>query len=173
MKRIKTKDMVFTALFSAIITVFAQLAIPLPSGIPLTLQTFIIALSGYCLGSFKGAAAVLVYIAVGTAGAPVFSGFRGGVGALFDLTGGFIFGFLPMAFMCGIKTEKRVLSIVFGFIGVIFCHILGTLWFSVYSGDILSAFYTVSAPYILKDFISICIAAFISSKIRRLMQKFN
>ena len=173
MKALKIRDMVFIALFAAIIAVISQLIIPLPSGIPLTLQTFIIALCGYCLGSYKGLAAVLVYIAVGIAGVPVFTGFRGGIGALFDITGGFIAGFLPLVFMCGVKAEKKLLKLISGFIGVIFCHLCGVLWFSVLSGDIRSAFLVGSAPYILKDFISTGIAAFFSSRINKIMQKFN
>ncbi len=173
MKALKTTDMVFIAIFAAIIAVISQLIIPLPSGIPFTLQTFIIALCGYCLGSYRGIAAVLVYIAVGIAGVPVFTGFRGGIGALFDLTGGFIVGFLPMVLMCGVKSEKRVLKLISGFIGVIFCHFCGVLWFSVLSGDILSAFLIGSVPYIIKDFICTGIAAFFSSRINKIMQKFN
>ena len=64
--------------------------IPNPISVPLTLQTFIIALSGFVLGSSKGVASVLVYIAVGTIGAPVFTGFQGGFSVLFGMTGGFI-----------------------------------------------------------------------------------
>ncbi len=173
MSREKTRSMVFIALFSALIAVFSQLVIPTPTGIPVTLQTFIVALSGYYLGSVKGMASVLVYIAAGAVGIPVFSGFRGGIAVLLGPTGGFILGFIFMVLLCGIKTKKAFLKPVFGIIGVIACHIMGVLWFTLYSGDVLNAFLTVSLPYLLKDFISVCIAVVISAKIMKMTEKLN
>lgn len=70
-------------MFSAFIAASAQLAVPLPSGVPATLQTLSIALCGYCLGIKRSISAVLVYILLGLAGAPVFSGFSGGVASPF------------------------------------------------------------------------------------------
>ena len=57
-KRIKTLDMVLIALFAAITAVLSQIAIPMPTGVPVTLQTFAVALCGYFLGAGKGAAAI-------------------------------------------------------------------------------------------------------------------
>lgn len=165
--RKKTVDIVFIAVFAALISIFSQFIIPLPSGVPFTLQTFFVALAGYVLGSLKGFSSVLVYIALGALGIPVFTGFQGGLGALFGLTGGFIFGFLPLVFMCGIETKKLFLKIVFGLIGVIFCHILGIIRFADFSGNIKSAFFAASVPYILKDILSLALAAAISGKIKR------
>lgn len=165
--RRKTADIAFIAVFAAIIAIFSQFIIPLPSGIPLTLQTFSVAAAGYVLGSTKGSAAVFVYIALGAVGVPVFTGFQGGLGSLLGITGGFIFGFLPLVFMCGIETKRLFLKLTFGLIGVVFCHTLGILRFAEFSGDIKSAFFAASVPYILKDIVSIVLAAVISGKIKR------
>lgn len=173
MKRIKTDDMVITAVFAALIAVFSLIAIPTPLGVPLTLQTFIIALTGFTLGSFRSAAAVLVYITLGAVGLPVFSGFQGGFGALLGMTGGFIFGFIPFAFLCGIKNEKKVFRFIISLAGLTICHILGVLWFSVYSSSLSSAFLTASAPYLPKDILGIVAAMAVSAKLTAIIQKFN
>ncbi len=164
MKKLNTRELVFISVFAAIISVFSQIVIPFPSGVPITFQTFIIALTGYCLGSIKGSVTVLVYIALGIIGVPVFSGFRGGLGAVFDVTGGFIVGFVPMAFLCGIQTESKQSKFLLGAIGVVICHIFGVLWFAFYSKNLINSFISVSLPYLLKDFISIFAAFFVAEK---------
>lgn len=171
--RVRTADLVTTAMFSALIAVFSQLAVPSPTGMPMTLQTFIIALSGFVLGSARGAVSALVYIAVGAVGVPVFTGFQGGFGALFGPTGGFIIGFIPMALLCGIKTEKNPIRLAYAFIGAAVCHVCGVLWLSLSTGDMLNAFLAASAPYIAKDIISVAIALPVSKRIRSIVQKFN
>lgn len=165
--RARVHDLVFIAVSTALISIFSQVIIPLPSGIPLTLQTFMIALSGFVMGSLKGSAAVLVYIAVGAVGVPVFTGFQGGLGALLGVTGGFIIGFIPLAFMCGINVDNRFLKMFFALIGIVLCHSFGVLRFADYSGDLRSAFFAASLPYLLKDVISVALAAGISVKIKR------
>lgn len=50
-KKISTKDMVQIAMFTAVVAVLSQIAIPMPSGVPVTLQTLAVALCGYVLGS--------------------------------------------------------------------------------------------------------------------------
>ena len=59
--KIKTADLVMIALFAAITAVLTQIAIPMPNNVPVTLQTFAVALCGFFLGHKKGTAAILVY----------------------------------------------------------------------------------------------------------------
>lgn len=172
MKRVKTSDMVITAVFSALIAVFTMLSVPTPFGIPLTFQTFIIAVTGFVLGSVKGSVSVSVYIAVGALGLPVFSGFQGGLGALFGMTGGFIFGFIPFVWLCGIGISKKS-KLLYSLIGLLICHLCGILWFSVYSESIIAAVLTSSLPYIIKDIVSVAVAVPVSEKIKVITQKIN
>ena len=97
----RTLRLITAALFTAITAVLSQTAIPTPFDVPLTLQTFAVALCGYVLGVKWGLASIAAYILLGTVGVPVFSGFRGGVQVLFGATGGFIFGFLFLTGLCG------------------------------------------------------------------------
>ena len=74
----RTLRLITAALFTAITAVLSQTAIPTPFDVPLTLQTFAVALCGYVLGVKWGLASTAAYILLGTVGVPVFSGaFRG------------------------------------------------------------------------------------------------
>ena len=62
-RKLTTKTIVITGMFAAVIgAVLAQIAIPMPSGVPITLQTFAIALTGAVLGARLGTAATGIYI---------------------------------------------------------------------------------------------------------------
>jgi biotin transport system substrate-specific component len=100
MKKEKIKSITYVALFVAIIAVVSQIAIPMPSLVPITLQTLVIAMCGYLLGLKRGLVAIIVYIALGAVGAPVFSSFQGGFSVLIGYTGGFIWGFIPLVILC-------------------------------------------------------------------------
>jgi len=97
-----TVSLIFCALFTAIISVCAQILIPTPF-FPITLQTFGIALCGYTLGVKNSSLSVLAYIILGVLGAPIFSGFCGGFHHLTDPGGGFVVGFLPLTIFCGLS----------------------------------------------------------------------
>ena len=103
----RTRNLTFTALFAAVIAVCAQITVPMPSGVSFTLQTFAVALAGYLLGAKYGTLTVLVYLLLGAVGAPVFSAFHGGFHILLGKTGGYLWGFLPMAFLCGLAARGR------------------------------------------------------------------
>lgn len=74
----KLQRTVMAGVFAALLVVLSQVSIPLPTGIPVTLQTFAVALCGCVLGPAVGSAAVGVYLALGAVGVPVFAGFSGG-----------------------------------------------------------------------------------------------
>ena len=69
--REKITNIVMVGVFAAVLAVLSQISFPLPSGIPVTLQTFAVALCGYALGCKRGTLAVLVYIVLGAVGLPV------------------------------------------------------------------------------------------------------
>ncbi|MGI6071133.1 MAG: biotin transporter BioY, partial [Blautia sp.] len=104
-KRNHTRQLAFAGLFAAILAVLSVIQIPMPSGVPVTLQTFAVALCGCVLGRKWGFTATLLYVLIGTVGLPVFSGMKGGIGVLAGPTGGFLFGFLALAPLCGLGME--------------------------------------------------------------------
>lgn len=167
-----TRGIVFTGVFAAIIAVFAQISIPTPWGIPITLQTFAVALTGYCLGKTRGTLATCVYILIGLAGIPVYAGFGAGPAKLFGVTGGYIYGFLFLAFACGLEDMMKVkwLSILAGILGLVLCHFCGSMQFAFVSERTLGeAFLFASAPYLVKDVISVMVAYGLAIPIRKVI----
>ena len=167
-----TLEISYIALFSALIAVCTWIAIPLPSGISVTLQTFAVVLCAALLGAKRGVAAVIVYIGVGAAGAPVFTGFRGGIGILGGVTGGYIVGFIFTALIVGIVCEKSgmktVPAVISMIAGIVVCYIFGTAWFCIYfKGErtVGSALLTCVVPYLPFDAVKIALAAFLSKKL--------
>ena len=79
--RLRSKTIVLTGMMAAILAVLSQISIPLPSGVPITMQTFAVALAGFTLGIWQGSASVLIYLLLGLIGVPVFAGFSGGPGS--------------------------------------------------------------------------------------------
>ena len=85
--------MTLSSLFAALLAVCAWICIPV-GDIAVTLQTFGVALALLLLGGKWGTVSIGIYLLLGMVGLPVFSGFRGGIGALAGVTGGFLWGFL-------------------------------------------------------------------------------
>ncbi|MGV8844901.1 biotin transporter BioY [Tessaracoccus sp.] len=93
-------DLARIAVFAALIAAMALTpAIPL-GPVPITLQTLGVALTGLCLGPWRGFAAVALYVAVGAAGLPVFSAGSAGVAVLIGPTGGYVMSF-PLSALVG------------------------------------------------------------------------
>lgn len=171
-KKIKPYDIVIIALMSSLIAVCSFVAIPV-GAVPVTLQTFAVFVSVGILGKKRGTISVLVYILLGLAGLPVFSGFQSGLSVLMGPTGGYIAGFLPAVFISGLIAEKTGRKIPFMiasfFAGMLICYICGLLWYvCVFSGgkaDFYSAFTLCVLPYILPDAVKIVLAAVVSKSV--------
>lgn len=166
--------MVVAGVFAALLAVLSQISIPLPTGIPVTLQTFAVALCGFALGPGLGAAAVGVYLALGAVGIPVFAGFSGGIGSFVGMTGGYLWAFLPMAFLCGLgaRQKNRALALTVGFGGLAVCHLCGSFQFALISAvSPWNAFLLASAPYLLKDAASLVVAYLAAAAILRSLEK--
>ena len=88
----KTREIAYGGLSIALLAICSWISIPFT--IPFTLQTLAMFLICLVFGGKKGTIYVFVYIIAGAIGLPVFSGFRGGIGALMNLTGGYVLGFL-------------------------------------------------------------------------------
>ena len=153
------------ALFTAITAVLAQFAVPLPSGVPISLQTFAVALTGCYLGWRYGMSSIFVYIALGAVGLPVFASFRGGIAVIAGTTGGFIIGFLPMSALCGLgaSLRGRMAGIAGALSGLAICHVCGVIWYCVVtSAEPLPAAALISLPFLIKDGLSVVAAFYIS-----------
>ena len=173
----KTYDMVYIGVFTVLIAVCSWISIP--AAVPFTLQTFGVFMAVEVLGGKRGTMAVLVYILMGAVGIPVFAGFQGGIGVIFNTTGGYIVGFLCSALIMwaaeslfGKKPLVRLLSMAAGLIA---CYALGTIWFMVVYGRTTGAVGLMTVlgwcviPFIIPDLVKIGLAYVISRKIRGVM----
>lgn len=171
----KIKDLTLIALFTALIAVCSWITIP--AAVPFTLQTFAVFLALGLLGGRRGTLSVLVYIILGAIGVPVFSNFKGGLGALFGNTGGYIIGFLvasiviwALTHFLGNKTASLTLSMV---VGLLVCYAFGTAWFMlVYMNtkDAVSLITVLSwcvIPFIIPDLIKIILALLLTKRLKR------
>lgn len=155
------------AISVALMCVFAQISFPIGL-VPITLQTFIVAFIGYFLGLKKSLVAIIVYLALGAVGVPVFSMLQGGFGVLISYTGGFLWGFIPYTGLCAVCNEKK-LGIALGIIGVLLCHLIGVIQYSIVSGNNLwLSFVSASLPFIIKDIIFTVLAYFLAIRMRKI-----
>ncbi len=169
MKSVKIKQISLCAIFTALIAASSWISIPTPFLVNLTLQTFAVSLAAFCLGAKWGVAAVITYIAIGSTGMPVFSSFTGGFGVLFGTSGGFLWGFIITALLCGISKniKKRAIKLFVVILAVLACHLIGVIQFCAVSGNkILVGFLTASLPFLAKDLILAFLARFIATKIK-------
>ena len=169
----KTYDLVYVALFAVLIAICAWISVP--TTVPFTLQTFGIFLTVGLLGGKRGSMAVLVYILLGAAGIPVFSGFTGGIGRLLGSTGGYMVGFLASALVMwalekvrGRKPWALAIQMV---LGLIVCYAIGTVWFMVvYSGTsgavgLMTVLGWCVIPFIIPDLIKIAMALVLTKRL--------
>lgn len=174
--KISTKTIVTVGMFTAVLSVLSIMTIPMPSGVPVTLQTFAMALCGYVLGARKGVSSTLLYILLGTIGVPVFAGMTGGPSWLVGYSGGFIWGFIFLTLLCGLGGSQKniVISLVLGMAGLAVCHLFGVIQFAIVaSSPFPAAFVTVSVPYIIKDVISVVGAYLAAIPIRKALRAGN
>lgn len=175
-KSYKTRDTVYIGMFTAVLAVLSQISIPLPSGVPITLQTFGVALCGAVLGWKLATLSVLVYVFAGAIGVPVFSGMQGGAAILFGTTGGFIWGFVIMAALCGLamKVKSKILGGIIGIIGLVITHLFGIIGFSLITNtNFMQAFVLVSLPYLIKDILSVIGGLCVATIIRKYLAASN
>lgn len=174
--KISTKKIVYVGMFAALLAIVSQIAIPMPSGVPITIQAFSVALTGAVLGWKLGLTSTAIYILIGAAGAPVFASMRGGFHVLTTYTGGFIWGFLFLVLLCGIGAimKNRIVGIIIGLFGLVICHFLGVLQFSyIMSMDLWKSATIVSLPYLLKDIVLVVLAFIIGIEVKKRLIKSN
>ena len=165
----KLRDLTLTAIFAALLCVASPWSIPI-GPIPITLATFVIYLAGALLGWKRGTMAVAVYLLLGLAGLPVFTGFAGGAAKLVGPTGGYLVGYIPCALLTGILSERfrRTWADVTGMLlGTVVLYALGTVWFCIEAGSPLGHALTVCVlPFLPGDAGKIAAAAALAAVLR-------
>jgi biotin transport system substrate-specific component len=163
--RNSSKYMVLCSLFAALIAVCAWISVPV-FDIAFTLQTLGIFLSLGLLGGKKGCAAIAIYLLLGAAGMPVFSGFRGGLGALIGVTGGFLWGFLLSGLTYWALERFGKLPAMIA--GQLICYLCGCIWFYLYAGGgIWVILLRCVVPFLIPDAAKLYLAYILTRRLSR------
>ncbi|MCI8326387.1 MAG: biotin transporter BioY [Lachnospiraceae bacterium] len=178
-KKITVKDMSVIAMVTAVISIISPFSIPIPiSPIPITLSFFALFLAGIILGKWKGVISTIVYLLLGMAGLPVFTGFTGGIQKFVGPTGGYLVGYVFLVFFIGLFVEKFpgkiLMYVVGGILGIIACYAFGTAWFVIqYQTGIMEALTMCVFPYIPLDLVKLVCAVVVGYQVRKVLLSQN
>ncbi|WP_297421729.1 biotin transporter BioY [Clostridium sp.] len=132
--KISTHQLVFCAIFTALIALGAFIKVPIPV-LPFTLQFLFTTMAGLILGGRIGAYSVLMYILLGLMGLPIFSE-GGGIGYIFKPSFGYLIGFYIASYVTG-KIVNRKLNPTFteilsgNFIGLAIVYGIGMIYYYI------------------------------------------
>ena len=173
-RRFQTKELAYMALFAVVLSVCSWLSIPAP--IPFTLQTFGVFATLGLLGGRRSFFTIALYLLLGAVGVPVFSGFAGGPGVLFGMTGGYLWGFLFSALAYALITarfgEGLLASACAMLAGLLVCYAAGTAWFMlVYARQtgpigLSSALGLCVLPFLVPDAVKLALAALLVKQLK-------
>ena len=155
--------------FSLFVALCSHIAIPLPGmPVPITLQTLGVLLTGAALGSKRGGLALLLYLAEGAIGLPVFApvvGSPGGFLALLSFTGGYLWAFPIAAFVVGWLCERGLDRSLFTSAlamlpGSVIIYVLGSLQLGLvlHLSVSLAIAYGIT-PFLIGDLLKLIVAA--------------
>lgn len=188
MKRsFSTKEIVIIAIFTALTTILSQIAIPFPSSpAPISFGVVAVYITGILLKPKHAVFAQVCYLLIGAIGLPIFGNFRGGVGALFGVTGGYLMVYPIMSCIISFALNSRysrahrqekndiwifIKAGISIFAANILCYLCGTLWMCITSGITFeSAIMIAVYPFIPFDIAKIifCIAVAVPLRLRML-----
>ena len=178
-------DLVLISVSAALITICSWISIPL-GPVPFTLQTLGILAVMLTIGGRRGTIAILVYLALGAVGVPVFAGFKGGIMSFIGPTGGFLIGFVLAALVFWLLEKiilKKLMTTpvktwIFGMLGFIVfeivMYIVGVIWLmTVYAAQtgpvgLVTVMGWCVFPFIIPDLVKMVIAAIIGERASKL-----
>lgn len=171
---ISVKPVVYSALFIALISIGAMIAIPV-GPVPIVLQNMFVLLAGLVLPPAWAAGCVAVYLLMGFAGLPVFAGGISGIGKVFGPTGGYLLSYLPAAFLTSVisGSDKKNLARDCGatFAGMAVIYMFGVPWLKwvlavSWDNSLVVGMY----PFLAGDVLKMIAVVIIARKLRPLIR---
>ena len=159
------RDITLILAASLLLAAQAQIEIPLPfTPVPITGQTFGVLLIGAALGSRRGAASILAYLAEGALGLPFFAGGARGLSVLTGATAGYLVGFVVAAYVVGRLAERGLekslrTSIVPFVLGTAVIYAFGVAWLSTILGSRTEAIRFGLLPFLFGDAVKLVVAS--------------
>jgi biotin transport system substrate-specific component len=147
----------------------AQFAMPLPgTPVPLTLQPFVVVLAGLLIGPLDAAAAMVLYLVAGAAGAPVFAPIGApGLARLLGPTGGYLLAYPVAAAVTGwlgAGRERFAARLVAAVAGILVMYVGGLSQLSVITGSLTAAAVIGVLPFVAADLLKAIVAAALSGR---------
>ena len=180
--KLTTRDLVLCAFCAAVTCILAPISVPLAGEVPISLATFAVLLSGILLGGRLGALSQLIYVLLGSVGVPVFAGWTGGIGITLGMTGGYIIGYIPMAFIAGFLYfrfgrnssgfRKYAAMFISMFIATAVLYLIGTAWFIAQAKMTLAASMAACViPFLPGDLIKIIAVMLVAPPIETALKR--
>ncbi len=175
MKKSGLYTMTSCALMAALMCALCPISVPI-GPVPVSLSVMVVMLTVDILGAKGAAISYVVYLLLGAAGMPVFSGFTGGLAKLAGPTGGYLIGFLPMILIAGFFIDRnrnnRVLAFFGMVLGLAVDYVFGTAWFVLLMKcEIGYALSVCVFPFIPVDLAKFVIASVFGTMIRNALVK--
>lgn len=171
-QRRRTLALVQIALSAACLALCAWITIPFL--VPFTMQTFAVFAILLLFGWKRGILALLLYLAIGAIGLPVFSGFGGGLGILLGPTGGYLIGFLAIALVYALWGKclqaRPSLALFALFCGLLVCYAFGAGWYCLLYAEGRSFWQILEVtalPFLLPDLIKLLLAGLVAAAVKR------
>ncbi len=157
------RNVVLALVGSALLIASAKVQVPFWP-VPMTMQTYAVTVIGMAYGWRLGAATVLLYLAQGAVGLPVFAGAGAGLGYFAGPTAGYLFGFVAAAALCGFLAERGlgrglVGALVAMTLGTALILAIGTAWLAVFLGSASAAIAAGVVPFILASVVKVGLGA--------------
>lgn len=161
--KLSVRQMAAAALLTALLCILGPASIPI-GAVPFSLTNFVLYLAVYLLGIKLSLLSYSVYLLLGLAGLPVFSGYTGGPAKLVGPTGGYLAGFLLLIVISGLfirKSHRKTIPSMAGMaIGLFAAYLFGTLWFIIEAGCTVWYALTVCVfPFLFGDAVKIALAS--------------
>lgn len=160
------RDVLLVVGGAALTALAAQAAITLPwTPVPYTFQTFAVLLVGTALGTWRGTAAMVLYVLAGAIGLPVYADGGSGLAQLLGVTGGYLAGFVLAALLVGRLAElgwdRRPLGAALLMIaGTLLIYAIGVPVLALATGmDPPTALYRGAGVFLPWDLIKVVVAA--------------
>ena len=152
------------ALGALLVAISAQFVVPVPlSPVPMTLQPLAVLIVGGLLGAAAGVSALILYIALGALGLPVFAGGGSGIWHLIGPTGGYLLAFPVAAGLTGALVGRAPHSIprvlLACALGMVVIHLGGVAQLALLGGNPAAAFRMGFVPFLTGDLLKIGLAA--------------
>lgn len=172
----RTRELTAAALITALVAASAYIAVPLPGGVPLTLQVLLVVLAALLLTPRWAFASMAAYVLVGALGLPVFSGGRGGIGVIAGPTGGFLLGFVVAAPLGALllrslgrtRTATVLRDSLAAALVVVVVYAVGAVQLATVTGmDATATLIAGVAPFIAGDTVKAAVAVGLAAAIRR------